>query len=139
MNGMSPMAKPQSSLTLADEHVQLLWQVMARAEDLLTATGHGRWPAAELAALAAYTQAEVLRQASEEEALLFPAVPSLLAARLARDHVRLRAAAELLARAAAREQPMSPAWVAVTVRDFVAQFERHLRKEEDLLASGRQP
>lgn len=53
--------------------------------------------------------------------------------------MRLRAGAELLARAAAGEQPLSPAQVAAAVRDFVAQFERHLRKEEDLLASGRPP
>jgi len=78
----------------------------------------------------------VLRQAAEEEALLFPAVASARVAGLARDHVRLRAAAELLARAAAGEQPMSPASVAVAVRDFIAQFERHLRIEESLLALG---
>ncbi len=133
----SLMTRRPSPLTLADEHVLLLWQVTARAEEVLAAAGHGRWPAAELMALAGYTQAEVLRQAADEEALLFPAVASPQAAGLARDHVRLRAAAELLARAAAGEQPMSPAWVAVAVRDFVAQLERHLRNEEDLLASGR--
>ena len=133
------MTRRPSPLTLADEHVLLLWQVTARAEELLLATGRGRWPAAELAALAGYAQAEVLRQAADEEALLFPAVSSPQAAGLARDHVRLRSAAELLARAAAGEQQMSPARVAVTVRDFVDQLERHLRKEEDLLAAGRLP
>jgi hypothetical protein len=46
--------------------------------------------------LGGYTRAEVLRQASDEEALLFPAVPAQTAAGLARDHVRLRAAAEPL-------------------------------------------
>src|SRR5512142_1801043 len=126
-------------LTLAEEHVLLLWQVTASAEKLLTATEHGRWPGAELAALAGYAQAEVLRQASDEEALLFPAVPAQAAAGLARDHVRLRAAAELLARAAAGEQPMSPAQIAAAVRDFVVQLERHLRNEDDLLAPGRAP
>jgi hypothetical protein len=34
---------------------------------------------------------------------------------------------------------MAPAQVAAAVRDFVAQLERHLRKEQDLLASGRAP
>ena len=126
-------------LTLAEEHVLLLWQVTASAEKLLTATEHGRWPGAELAALAGYAQAEVLRQVSDEEALLFPAVPAQTAAGLARDHVRLRAAAELLARAAAGEQPMSPAQLAAAVRNFVVQLERHLRNEDDLLASGRAP
>ena len=126
-------------LTLAEEHVLLLWQVTASAEKLLTATAHGRWPRAELAALAGYAQAEVLRQVSDEEALLFPAVPAQTVAGLARDHVRLRAATELLARAAAGEQSMSPAQLAAAVRGFVAQLERHLRNEDDLLASGRAP
>jgi uncharacterized protein (DUF2249 family) len=126
-------------LTLAEEHVLLLWQVAARAEELLTAAARGRWPGAELAALAGYAQAEVLRQISDEETLLFPAAPARQAAALARDHARLRLAADLLARAAAGEQPMSPAQVAVVVRDFAAQLERHLRAEENLLASQRAP
>lgn len=124
-------------LTLAEEHILMLWQVTATAEKLLTVTAHGRWPGAELAALGGYAQAEVLRQVSDEEALLFPAVPAQTAAGLARDHVRLRASAELLARAAAGEQPMSPGQVAAAVRDFVVQLERHLRTEEDLLALDR--
>jgi hypothetical protein len=124
-------------LTLAEEHVLLLRQVTARAEELLTAAAHGRWPGAELAALAGYAQAEVLRQASDEEALLFPAAPAPEAAGLARDHARLRSAAERLARAAAGEQPMSAGQVAAAARDFAAQLGRHLRAEENLLASGR--
>lgn len=126
-------------LTLAEEHILLLWQVTASAEKLLTATEHGRWPSAELAALAGYAQAEVLRQVSDEEVLLFPAVPAQMVAGLARDHVRLRAAAELLARVAAGEQPMSAAQLAAAVRGFVIQLERHLRNEDDLLASDRAP
>jgi hypothetical protein len=130
-----PTARPP--LTLAEEHVLLLWQVTARAEELLAAAARGRWPDAELAALAGYVQAEVLRQASDEEAVLFPAAPAREAAGLARDHARLRSAAELLARAAAGEQPMSLGQVATAARDFVAQLERHLGAEEALLASGR--
>ena len=126
-------------LTLADEHVLLLWQVTARADELLTAAAHGRWPGAELAALAGYAQAEVLRQASDEETLLFPAASAREVTGLARDHARLRSAADLLARAAAGEQPMSAGQVAIAARDFVAQLERHLRAEEALLASGRAP
>ncbi|HEV2258224.1 MAG TPA: hemerythrin domain-containing protein [Streptosporangiaceae bacterium] len=126
-------------LTLADEHVLLLWQVTARAEELLTATADGRWPAAELAALAGYAQAEVLRQTSDEEALLFPAARAREVAGLARDHARLRSAVDVLAGAAAGEQTMSLAQVAAAARDFVTQFERHLRAEENLLASQRAP
>ena len=133
----SPTARPP--LTLAEEHVLLLRQVAARAEELLTAAADGRWPGVELAALAGYAQAEVLRQISDEETLLFPAAPVRQAAALARDHTRLRSAAELLARAAAGEQPMPAAQVAAVVRDFATQLERHLSAEENLLASQRAP
>jgi uncharacterized protein (DUF2249 family) len=125
----------RSSLTLAEEHLLLLWQVTARAEELMAAIADGGWPGVELAALAGYAQAEVLRQASDEEALLFSAAPAREVAGLARDHARLRSAADLLARVAAGEQPMSPAQVATTARDFVTQLERHLQSEENLLAS----
>src|SRR5438552_530256 len=83
-------------LTLAEEHVLLLGQVAARTEELLTAVAHGRWPTAELTALAGYARAEVLRQASDEETLLFPAAPARKVAGLARDHARLRSAADVL-------------------------------------------
>jgi tetratricopeptide (TPR) repeat protein len=129
----------QRPLTLAEEHVLLLWQVTARAEEMLTAAAHGRWPGAELAALAGYAQSEVLAQTSDEEALLFPAAPVREVAGLARDHARLRSAVEVLARTAAGEQPMSPAQAASAVRDFVTQLERHLRAEDNLLASQRAP
>lgn len=129
----------QPPLTLAEEHMLLLWQVAARAEQLLTEAADGRWPGAELAALAGYAQAEVLRQISDEETLLFPAAPTRQAAALARDHTRLRSAAELLARVAAGEQQMSPAQVAAVVRDFATQLERHLWAEENLLAPRRAP
>ena len=141
-HGQPPGAARQSArppLTLAEEHVLLLWQVTASAEKLLGTAERGQWPGAELAALAGYARAEVVRQVSDEEALLFPAVPAQVVAGLARDHVRLRAAAELLARAAAGEQPMSLAQLAAAVRGFITQLERHLRNEEDLLASGRTP
>jgi uncharacterized protein (DUF2249 family) len=129
-----PTADPP---TLAEEHVVLLGQVAVRTEELLTAVAHGRWPAAELAALAGYARAEVLRQTSDEETLLFPAAPARKVAGLARDHVRLRSAADLLARAAAGEQRMSREQVAIVAQDFAAQLELHLRAEEDLLEAGR--
>jgi uncharacterized protein (DUF2249 family) len=126
-------------LTLTEEHMLLLRQVTASAEKLLTAIDRDRWPDAELAALAGYARAEVLRQVSDEEVLLFPAATAQTTAGLAKDHARLRAAAELLTRAAAGEQPMSLVQLAAAVRDFVTQLERHLRNEEDLLASDRAP
>ena len=125
------------ALTLADEHLLLLWQVTTRTRDVLATTARGQWPSTELTALAEYAEAEVLRHASDEEALLFPGRPSQAVMGLARDHVRLRSGAELLARAAAGQQPLSPAQLAAVARDFVAQLERHMRVEERLLASER--
>lgn len=123
-------------LTLADEHMLLLCQVTARAEDLLTVVAGGRWPAAELTSLARYVQAEVLRHVSDEEVLLFSASDAAAAARLARDHARLRAGAELLIRAAAGEQVLSPGQLAAAIRDFIDQLEYHMSAEEKLLGSA---
>src|SRR5207248_11164172 len=83
--------------------------------------------------------AEVLRHASDEERLLFPAGRSEAATRLARDHARLRAGTELLARAAAGEQLLSPGELAAATRDFVGQLERHMRAEEKTLAARPAP
>jgi hypothetical protein len=115
-------AASAGSSTLADEHVHLLWQVPARAEELLSAAAHGRWPGVELVALAGYAQAEVLRQASDEQALLFPAVPSREVAGLARDHVRLRSAADLLWRpdGDAAAKPLREGSRGTEVRDWQA-------------------
>ncbi len=127
------------ALTLDDEHAVLLGQVAARAGELLAVVARGRWPGTELEALLGYTRAEVLRQASEEETLLFPAGASAAVARLARDHARLRACTETLARAASGEQPLSLGALATATRDFVCQLERHLRAEEELLPADRAP
>lgn len=132
----TPAVTRRVPLTLTAEHVLLLRQVTARAEEVLAAAAAGRWPGAELTALARYARAEVLRQASDEEAFLFSGAPAPQVAELARDHARLRSAADVLDRAAAGEQPMSPAQVAAAARDFANQLERHLRAEENLLASG---
>lgn len=126
-------------LTLPDEHVLLLWQVAARAEDVLAAAARGRWPGTELAALADCARAGVLRQASDEETLLFHVGAPAVAARLAREHARLRSGAELLARAAGGELSLSLSQLAAATRDFVARLQRHLNAEEGLLASGHSP
>jgi uncharacterized protein (DUF2249 family) len=125
--------------TLADEHALLLGQVAARAGKLLAVVSRGGWPGAELAALAGYAQAEVLRHASDEERLLFPAGRSEAATRLARDHARLRAGTELLARAASGEQLLSRGELTAATRDLVAQLERHMHAEEKTLAAQRAP
>nr|MDQ2876736.1 hemerythrin domain-containing protein [Actinomycetota bacterium] len=96
----------------------------------------GRWPARELAALAGYLRAEVLRQAGDEEWLLFPARPAPDFARLERDHERLRAGTEVLEQAAAGGGMHSRAQVAAVTRDILAQLRDHLAAEEQVLAAA---
>lgn len=131
--------RPGRAPGLAGEHGQLLRQVAVRAEALLAATAAGRWPARELEALLGYLRAEILRQAADEEMLLFPARrahPGLT--RLARDHARLRAGIEALERAASGSGD-SPAGLAAGVRDLLCQLEGHLAAEEAVLADPDRP
>lgn len=126
-------------VTLADEHALLLSQVAIRAGDALAAIAVGRWPGTELRALLSYVDAEVLRQAAEEERLLFPGWAPGDITLLARDHARLRSAAEALESLAAGERPASSAQLATAIRDLLSQLERHLRAEETVLAADTEP
>jgi uncharacterized protein (DUF2249 family) len=123
-------------LTLAEEHGLLLRQVAARAEDLLAVIAAGGWPARELEALLTYMRVEVLRQAADEEQLLFPShTPSAALDRLGRDHTILHLITEALAAAATDEGPHVPADLAATTRDLLAHLERHLSNEVAVLAA----
>jgi uncharacterized protein (DUF2249 family) len=122
---------------LTGQDAQLLEQVAIRVGDLVKASGAGRWPARELQALVGYLQAEVLRQAEDEEGALFPAHHRPEgSARLARDHVRLRAGIEALAQAAAGEGACSHAQLAAAAQDVLAQLKRHLTAEDRLLMAA---
>lgn len=123
-------------LTLADEHALLLEQVKIRADDVLAVATANRWPARELRRLLAYLHAEVLRQASDEEMLLFDNLgASPGQGGLGRDHVHLRDAIDMLERAAADQGTWSTARLAAVIRDLVGQLERHLAAEERLVAA----
>ena len=118
----------------------LLEQVAIRAEDVLAVAAQNRWPARELRRLLGYLRVEVLRQAEDEEMLLFASLgASAGRGRLGRDHARLREAIEALERAAAGDGTWSSAWLATVIRDLVCQLERHLAAEERLLAAGGVP
>ncbi|MEU8247822.1 hemerythrin domain-containing protein [Nonomuraea sp. NPDC048916] len=126
--------------TLSAEHAQLLSQVTERVDDVLDVTACDRWPGRELNALAGYLRAELIRQVSDEERLLFPAheaVPEL--SRLARDHARLRACVDVVTGTARGDGPRSPARVAVIVRDLLTQLDRHFTAEEAALAGTGRP
>ena len=129
-----------AALTLTGEHSLPLRQVAIRAEDALAVIAESRWPTAELRALIGYHREEVLRQAGDEEWLLFPAREAQPGfARLSRDHVRLGANIDVLPRSAADRGACSPAQLAVTTRDLLAQLARHLAVEEALLATAHAP
>lgn len=130
----APQDRP---LTLNDEHGLLLRQVAVRAEELLAVTADGGWPARELDALLTYMRVEVLRQATDEERLLFPSYAlSADLDRLGRDHTILHLMTETLAAAATDEGPHIPADLAATTRDLLIHLERHLGSEEAVLAAN---
>ncbi len=122
--------------TLPMEHAHLLTQVTGRARDVLRIAAQDRLPGRELTALAGYLRAELIRQVTDEERLLFPAheaTPEL--SRLARDHARLRACVDTLAAAARERGARSPAQIATTVRDLLTQLGDHLATEQAVLAA----
>jgi uncharacterized protein (DUF2249 family) len=146
VHGLEPLstagtaASEDRPLTVAEEHGLLLRQVAALVEELLAVTAHGGWPARELQALLTYMRVEVLRQAADEERLLFPSYGSSAALdRLGRDHTILHLITEMLAAAATDEGPHIPADLAATTRDLLAHLERHLGSEEAVLAANRAP
>jgi iron-sulfur cluster repair protein YtfE (RIC family) len=127
-------------LTLADEHGLLLRQVAVRAEELLAVAADGGWPSRELEALLTYMRMEVLRQAQDEERLLFPACASSPALeRLGRDHTILHLLTETLATAASGNGSQVPTDLAATTRDLLAHLERHLSDEEAVLMADGGP
>ncbi|HST64019.1 MAG TPA: hemerythrin domain-containing protein [Mycobacteriales bacterium] len=122
-------------LTLSEEHGLLLRQVAVRAEELLAVTADGGWPAQELQALLTYMRVEVLRQAVDEERLLFPSYArSAALERLGRDHTVLHLLTETLATSATADARV-PADLAATTRELLAHLERHLGNEEAVLAT----
>lgn len=124
-------------LGLADEHGLLLRQVAVRAEELLAVASAGGWPSRELEALLTYMRVEVLRQAQDEERLLFPAcAPSPALERLGRDHTMLHLLTETLSTAASGRGPQVPAELAATTLELLAHLERHLGDEEAVLAAN---
>lgn len=131
------VSRPAPRARLTTEHAQLLARVAARTSDLLTAAAGDRWPERELRALTRCLRTDVLVQAAEEEAQLFPAGRARPGfARLGRDHIRLRAGTAALCRAASGEGTRSPAQLAATARGLLSQLERHLIAEEALLAAA---
>ncbi len=138
VGGQAHRGDSRASLTLAQEHLLLMGQVSRRARAVLAEAAGGRWPGREARALLDYLHAVVLRQASDEERLLFPAAAPEFA-RLTRDHARLNAVVEALAQASAEKDALSLPRLAVLTRDLLAMLERHLHAEDELMAAAMAP
>jgi uncharacterized protein (DUF2249 family) len=119
--------------TLAEEHALLLREVTKRVRAVLEETSHGRMPQSELQELLNYLHLEVLRQATDEQWLLFRSDrgdPAALA-QLRRDHLDLRLAIDVLSGKAA-----TPSQLAATTHDLLVQVGRYFVDGEQLLANA---
>jgi uncharacterized protein (DUF2249 family) len=137
----SPTASTEPS-TLAEEHALLMREVTKRARAVLEETSRGRLPESELQELLNYLHLEVLRQATDEQWLLFRSDhgdPAALA-QLRHDHLDLRLAIDVLSGTAATTVtgvPTSTAsQVAATTHDLLLQVERYFVDGEQLLANA---
>jgi hypothetical protein len=119
--------------TLAGEHAQLLRGVRRRTEPVLALAEARSWPADELTTLVGFVRSAVLRQASDEEVLLYPNGPSAPFAELTADHVHLHTLTERLERAGATRCPLRE--LRVLVEELLAVLNRHLIEEQAVLAA----
>lgn len=121
------------SRSLAGEHVRLLRDVQRRADSVLALLAARSWPEAELRTLTGFLRTAVLRQASDEEVLLYPAGASAGVTELAAEHAQLYALADQLDRADASSCTLAE------LRELLAQLtrvlEHHLIQEHAVLAA----
>jgi uncharacterized protein (DUF2249 family) len=136
-----PAARTEPS-TLAEEHALLMREVAKRERAVLEETSRGRLPQPELQELLKYLHLEVLRQATDEQWLLFRSDhgdPAALA-QLRRDHLDLRLAIDVLSGSAAATgtdaRTLTPSQLAATTRDVLIQVERYFVDGEQLLANA---
>lgn len=126
----SPLGQPPS---LFDEHLELLRDVQRRADAAIALLDAHAWPGAEVDTLARYLHTAVLRQASDEEVLLYPRGACAPLAELSEDHVRLHQLTRQLEQADVRlcSQPELRALIHLVL----TVLERHLASEQAVLAS----
>lgn len=120
--------------TLSGEHAILMRDVEHRAAPVLALLGTRTWPHAELGVLASFLRTTVLRQVSDEEALLYPRDASAPPfAELSADHVRLHILTTQLE--AAYAQPCSRPDLRALVDDLLNTLREHLSEEQGVLAT----
>jgi hypothetical protein len=121
------------SLTLVGEHALLLQGVHRRVWPVLALIDAGTWPTAELNTLVRFLRESLLRQASDEEALLFAGGAETPFAELTAEHARLHALTKRLAQANATHCPLPE--LRRMVADLANVLARHLATEQSLLTS----
>jgi hypothetical protein len=114
--------------TLVGEHALLLQGVHRRVWPVLALIDTGTWPTAELHTLVAFLRTSLLRQASDEEALLFPYPAETRFAELAAQHARLHALTERLAHANSTHCPLPE--LRRVVAELTNVLARHLAAEQ---------
>lgn len=130
----SPAADIESDTsTLAGEHALLLCDVRRRAASVLALLETRSWPHAEVRTLTGFLRTAVLRQASDEEALLYPNGASAPFAELTAEHVQLYTLTEQLDQADAT--PGSVAELREPIDQLLRVLEHHLIQEQALLAA----
>lgn len=120
--------------TLAGEHEVLLRDVQRRADAVVALLDARTWPSAELGTLTAFLRAEVFRQASDEEALLYPGEATAGPfAELSADHALLYTLCARLEDARAR--PGSLPDLRATLDKLLTTLREHLVEERAVLAA----
>jgi hypothetical protein len=119
-------------VTLVGEHALLLQGVHRRVWPVLALIDAGTWPTAELNTLVGFLRASLLRQASDEEALLFPGGDATPFGELTAQHARLHALTERLAQANVTHCSLPELRRAVAKLTNV--LAEHLATEQGLLA-----
>lgn len=131
----SPTIDPEvATSTLAGEHALLLRDVRRRADSVLALLLETRsWPHAELGSLTRYLRTSVARQATEEEALLYPNGASAPFAELTTEHVQLHNLTERLDQADAAS--CSGVELCEMIEQLLRMLEDHLVQEQAVLAA----
>lgn len=118
---------------LAAEHTALLRDVLRRTGPVSALLQARIWPDAELRTLVRFLRTFLLRQASDEEALLYRNDSGTAIAELHDGHARLRALTEQLDQAAAT--PCTQAELRNLVAELLSALRRHLLAEQAALQS----
>src|SRR3954470_24899644 len=127
----SQVSAPDGS-TLVGEHATLLQGVHRRVWPVLALIDARTWPTAELDTLVGFLRGSLLRQASDEEALLFHGGGGTAFAELTVEHAYLHALTERLAEANATHCPLPE--LRRMVAELANLLARHLATEQALLA-----